>query len=166
MAAVAGVVALWLVQALTLAAAQSVGDGVRGWETARLAALAANDVAAVEPLHADGAWFVGPRGVALSRADLFAALASGVVGPSGAPLRVADYVEAISPGATSSLVWEPSEMEVMQEGSLAVARYRSHLSLVLDGAAYPLFEYWHVSVLQDAGDGWRVVWSQVTEVEP
>ena len=118
---------------------------LRDLERRRLRSLVEADLATAEALHASDFELVTPGGTRWSRSTYLGGIASGDI----------DYrrFEAVS------------EIDVLQDGDLAVLRYRSEIDIAVTGGVPGPLACEHLDVYVRGADGaWRVRWSQATEV--
>lgn len=120
-------------------------DDLRAVERARLSALVSADVEKARAFHAPDFELVTPVGMTLSRDDYLGALASG-------RLRY--------------LAWTPGSMVVRRYPGAAVLRYRADMQVEFGGNAMPRMSCWHTDLYEAFDDGWKVVWSQATTIQP
>ena len=113
-------------------------------ERARLRALVAGDIAAATEVHADDFQLITP---------------------SGRPLDKAAYLGAIASGRLRYISWEPGEMAVRVQGSVAVIRYQAALEVAPGGDRNPPFRAWHMDLYELRAGRWQVVWSQATAID-
>ena len=113
-------------------------------EQRRLRALVAADSPTLDALHAPEFELIHPGGGAWTKEDYLGGIRSGDI----------DYrrFEAVS------------EIEVVADGAVAVLRYRSAIDIHVRGQQAGTLSCWHMDCYRRDGQGWRVVWSQATEI--
>ena len=120
-------------------------DNIRTLERERLRALVDANVDVAKQLHADNFQLINPFGESYSKEQ---------------------YLGGIQSGRLDYLVWEPvSAIEVRFYGEGAVIRYQSRLQITVEGRKLPLSRYWHTDSYEKHNGGWKVVWSQATEIK-
>ena len=109
-------------------------------ERRRLRALVSADIATAAPLHAEDYQLITPAGVALTKDEYLAAVASGELGYQ---------------------TFEPvSEIKVLAGAGLAVLRYQARISFDDE----PGFVCWHTDCYRLRDETWQAVWSQATAI--
>ena len=118
---------------------------LRDLERRRLRALVEADMDTAEELHTADFELVNPSGSTWSRERYLGGIASGDI----------DYRR-----------FEPvSDIDVVEDGDLAVLRYRSAIDISVAGGTPGPLTARHLDVyVRDAEGRWRVRWSQATEV--
>jgi hypothetical protein len=137
-------VSIAAVLAWGLLQAQDEASELRAIEKERLTSLVDGDLETAVRLHANDFQLINPAGVALSRDEYLAAIASGEL----------DY-----------LSWEPGTIEVRRYGEAAVIRYEAEAQAVAAGQTTPLRRFWHTDVYERRSGNWQVVWSQATLIQ-
>lgn len=123
-----------------------VVDSLRALELDRLQALVDADMPAVEAALADSFRLIPPPGIDLSREE---------------------YVGALAAGDLDYLVFEPVsdiEVDLSDDGDLAVMTYRSRIHMDAGGQGEFEHEAWHTYVYRQGPDGWQLTWEQATAV--
>jgi hypothetical protein len=121
-------------------------DELIATERRRLRALVAVDAAVLDELHDPGFRLINPGGGEWSREDYLGGVLSDRI----------DYrrFDAVSPIA------------VLQDGGLAVLRYRSAIGIAVAGQPPGPLSAWHLDCYRrDQAGRWRVLWSQATEIK-
>lgn len=121
----------------------SEADRLRETERARLRALVSADIDQARQFHAADFQLITPIGLALSKED---------------------YMAAIASGNLKYLAWQPADIEVRLYDGVAVLRYRAQLEVVFGGHKVPLSDYWHTDIYEERDGHWMVVWSQATSI--
>ena len=109
----------------------------RELELRRTRALVAQDMAAVEALHAPEYQLITPSGKVFTRQAYVAAI------------RAAPFYTA----------WEVGEMSVRLSARMAVVRYKARLRFPSGRELV----CWHTDSYERGADGWKAVWSQATQ---
>jgi hypothetical protein len=90
-----------------------------------------------------------------------------LVTPSGGVWNREQYLGGIATGTTVYRRFEPvGDIDVMRDGDLAVLRYRSAIDIAIRGQQPGPLDCWHLDCYRRDAQGWRVRWSQATEVRP
>lgn len=120
---------------------------LRDIEAVRLRALVERDLETAARLHADDYVLITPRGTRLSKTE---------------------YLEAIESGDVDYEIFEAvSEVDVLDgDLHLAVLRYRADIRVGSPDGRFSAV-CWHTDCYRRTeSEGWRVVWSQATAIEP
>jgi hypothetical protein len=120
-----------------------LAEVLRATERERLRALAAADIAAAGPLHAEDYQLVTPGGSALTKSD---------------------YLGALQEGELRYLQFEPvSQIEVRGGPDVAILRYQVHI-VIQEGAETADLLAWHTDYYELRYGRWQAVWSQATRI--
>ena len=100
-----------------------------------------------------------------STADELHAADFRIVTPSGQPWSREEYLGGIASGDINYHRFEPtSEIEVILDHDLAVLRYRSAITISVNGQQPGDLQAWHLDVYRRTPDGWQIQWSQATAI--
>jgi Domain of unknown function (DUF4440) len=118
----------------------SDATGLPEIERRRLRALAAADIEAAAPLHAEDYQLITPNGSEMSKDD---------------------YLGAIAAGQLRYRTFEPvSDIAVLGDAPIAVVRYLARISF--DEGQGMLC--WHTDCYRQRDGAWQAVWSQATRI--
>ncbi len=88
-----------------------------------------------------------------------------LVHPGGGVWDRTDYLGGVADGTIDYRRFEPeSDIEVLVDGDVAVVRYRSLIDISVRGQNAGELRCWHLHCYQRGEAGWRVHWSQATEI--
>ena len=110
-------------------------------ERRRLRALVEVDLVVASELHAEDFQLITPGGACYSKDEYLGAVARGDV----------DYRR-----------WEADEIDARVSGDAGCLRYRSTISIVVDGVESGPDRLWHTDYYERRGGRWSVVWSHAT----
>jgi ketosteroid isomerase-like protein len=117
-------------------------ETLRALERARLSHLVECRVAEADAIHAPDFVIVTPSGHAWSKAE---------------------YLGGIEFGETDYRRFEPvTDIEVMQDGDVAVLRYRSAIEIAINGREPAELTAWHLDCYRRVDGVWQIRWSQAT----
>ena len=122
----------------------TTGEDLADVERRRLRSLVEPDLELAARLHAPDFLLVHPGGGVWDRSYYLGGIADGTI----------DYRR-----------FEPvSDIEVLVDGDVAVLRYRSLIDIAVEGQPAGELRCWHLDCYRRDQAGWRVRWSQATEI--
>jgi len=129
----------------SLAVATRAQNELRSIERERLRALVAADGPTLDRLHSDDFQVISPFGSAFTKGEYLRSVASGEL----------DYV-----------LWEPEDIQVRLNGTLAALRYKARADVMARGKLLPTMRTWDTALYERRNGRWVIVWFQVTQISP
>lgn len=130
-------------QAMTSAASEGAGQAVRAAETARIAALVANDFAALDRILGDDLTYTHSSAQTDTKAQ---------------------FIDALKAGKTRYVAMDPIDPQVRVYGTTAVMNGRMNVRILTNGQPVPLIPLTFTSVWVQRDGRWQFVAWQSTRV--